>query len=74
MDETKQIPTVGRIVHFHTAQSEGGPPVIHAAMIVDVINDECVNLAVFTRLGVAYTQEAVRMGGDYGKWSWPERA
>lgn len=66
-------PSIGRIVHFHSVHEITRQPILHAAIITDVVNDECVNLTVFSNNGLPYPLLGVQMGGDYGKWSWPER-
>lgn len=59
-------PTVGRIVWYHPCGADTvakypspGGQVIHAAVIVHIWGDSCVNLMVFDSVGMPYTVEDV---------------
>jgi hypothetical protein len=76
-----QKPSVGRIVHFHHAASDGSGAVTLAAIVVKVFTDDCVNLQVlndgYTQLdtqgsGVVLRTSVARGDGPY-QWSWPPR-
>lgn len=62
-------PTVGRIVHLVNAGQH------HAAIVVHVWSDTCVNLSVFDSNGSQYSRSSVPSFGDdrEGSWHWPER-
>lgn len=62
-----QKPSVGRIVHFNNNGTK------EAALIVFVHNDELVNLVTWNAGGTQTTRTSMRLGGEPGQWSWPER-
>ena len=66
-----QQPSIGRIVHY-TTDPHG---TTKAALIIDVIDDETVDLVVFNLKG-AHPLEAVAFSEEPtpGSWSWPPRA
>lgn len=73
-----QRPTIGRIVHYHTDESDkrhmvGRANVVNLlpALIVAVHTDDCVNLKVFLDgSGDIWTTQVMR-GDDPGEWNWP---
>lgn len=61
-------PSVGRIVHYKTSNGTN-----HAALIVQVHNDEVVNLVVWNEFGTQYSQTSCQRGDGPGRWDWPAR-
>lgn len=70
---SKQVPSVGRVVHY-IPQADGkvGDANEHAAIVTYVWTPEMVNLAVFNPNGVHYFQTSVEHGNGPGCWKWPE--
>jgi hypothetical protein len=77
MDETKQAPTVGRIVlyrpgSFDPPELQHNLPEVLPAIITRVWSDTCVNLKVFTDGSAAVVSKtSVVLGDGAGQWSWP---
>lgn len=73
-----QKPSIGRIVHFYPGTGDlqmdeaGRRQTAQAAIITRVFSDECVNLNVFTDMGVVI-QTSVLRGVDGYRWDWPAR-
>lgn len=69
------LPTVGRVVHYCPAGTEGQDRPIFAAVIAAVHSDECVTLHVFDGNGYGwpsacvYHQDAPRLS-DEAYWQW----
>ena len=78
-----QVPTVGRIVHFHEyADVECLHTVHRAALIVHVWSATCVNLVVYgqngdpkliTSASISTAESVAHRGTAAGTWAWPER-
>ena len=76
------LPSVGRIVHYHTRGSADGvfPPTVFAALITEVCDSEaskaagenCVSLVTFGPSGFRF-ENHVKEGSEVGQWSWPPR-
>jgi hypothetical protein len=63
-----KAPTIGRIVLFN---DEAGRGETHPAIVTHVYDDDCVNLAVFSRDGGSYGRPRVYCGDKPGQWDWP---
>lgn len=72
----KYLPTVGRMVHYHTRGSADGvfPPTEFAAIVTQVHSDigdgTTVDLAQFGPTGLRF-ECGVEQGSEVGKWDWP---
>lgn len=74
-----QIPSIGRIVHYHTRGSADGvfPPAVFAAIITQVHDAKPdvghpLDLATFGPNGIRF-EHGVEYGEDGGQWNWPPR-
>lgn len=64
-----QVPSIGRIVFYTTAQGTERP-----AIITRVVDDEEVDLTVFNSDGAVPVKNALLdEPGEPGSWSWPQR-
>lgn len=62
-------PTIGRIVHYVSANSGE-----HFPAIISRIQGDVISLHVFEPAGtLAYRNVQQDAGGAYGTWHWPER-
>ena len=68
---TKQVPTVGRIVHLHGQAVDGDGCNPLAAIIVGVNTPTNVNLAAFNTFGTQTPALNVEEGTEPGQWAWP---
>ena len=73
------LPTVGRIVNYHTYGSKGGEYKAEpfAAIITKVLNDTAVSLHVFNPEGIFIKASVGQCDAESpqpGHWSWPVRA
>lgn len=76
MSATKQVPSVGRVVHYQAFGTPGGehPSVARAAIITAVHTDECVSLCVLNPTGMFFNASTVYDGSEQpkgGTWHWP---
>lgn len=74
-----QIPSIGRIVHYHTRGSSDGvfPPAVFAAIITAVGEAKPdighpLDLVTFGPSGMRF-EHGVEYGEEGGQWSWPTR-
>ncbi|AXQ53024.1 hypothetical protein SEA_RANDO14_3 [Mycobacterium phage Rando14] len=73
------IPTVGRIVHYHSYGTPGGEhlPEPRAAIITAVLGGGIVSLCVLNPTGLFFNESVRHAEGDKptaGCWNWPPRA
>jgi hypothetical protein len=71
-EETKIIPTIGRMVYFKSRGSADGvfPPTIFAAIITSVHEDvNYVDLITFGSFGLRF-EPSVKNGDQIGEWDW----
>lgn len=78
--ESKQVPSVGRVVHYVAYGTPGGefPTGAHrAAIVTDVHNpgepDSVLSLCVLNPAGMLFSVGVYHdEGGEPGTWHWPE--
>lgn len=73
MEQTKQKPSIGRIVHFY-ASKDADP---QAALVTHVWSDTCVNLVAWNAGGTKTDGSSVLERSDEtigSSWCWPPRA
>lgn len=76
MSVLKQVPSVGRMVHYQAFGTPGGehPSVPRAAIVTAVHSDECVSLCVLNPAGMFFSQSTNYDGSESpkgGTWHWP---
>ena len=71
MEETKIVPTVGRVVYFTSRGSADDvfPLRDFASIITRVYDDETVSLVSFSEMGTRFEIE-VKRGQAAGQWDW----
>lgn len=75
--ENTIIPSVGRIVHYHSHGSptladgtQKYPSVVRAAIITQVHNNQTLDLCILNPTGMFFNQK-VCFGPNGGEWEWP---
>lgn len=70
-----QTPTIGRIVHYRAHGSPDGLflPTPRAAIITKIHADTCVELCVFSPVGILFTTSFFDDSAEpaCGTWHWP---
>lgn len=70
----RQIPSIGRVVHYRSYGSPKGEfsSEARAAIITNVHKDNLVDLAIFNPTGIFFNCNC-SYGDQPGEWSWPPR-
>ena len=70
-----QVPTVGRIVHYHSYGSPGGEfkPCPRAAVVADVHEDGEITVCVLNPNGIYFNRVKHSEEPKPGCWNWPPR-